>query len=103
MRNVDFDIDLLRCFLAIVETGSFTLAADRVCRTQSAVSQRMRRLEELAGCRLIERGGRSAALTKKGEAVHAIAEQLVAYNDAIVRALTAPLPGRAPANRPAVS
>ena len=41
------DTDQLRSFLAIVDTGSFTRAADRVHKTQSAVSMHMRRLEHL--------------------------------------------------------
>jgi DNA-binding transcriptional LysR family regulator len=40
------DIDQLRTFIAIVETGSFTRAAEVVHKTQSAVSMQMKRLEE---------------------------------------------------------
>ena len=38
------DIDQLRTFIAIAETGSFTKAADLVHKTQSAVSMQMKRL-----------------------------------------------------------
>ena len=40
------DVDQLRTFIAIAETGSFTRAADIVHKTQSAVSMQMKRLEE---------------------------------------------------------
>lgn len=58
---------LLQTFVAIVDTGSFTRAARRVCRTQSAVSMQMKRLEEVIGRPLIDRtvvdaGRRVAAL-----------------------------------------
>ena len=43
------DIDQLRTFIAIAETGSFTKAADVVHKTQSAVSMQMKRLEERRG------------------------------------------------------
>jgi DNA-binding transcriptional LysR family regulator len=43
------DTDQLRSFLAIVDTGSFTRAAERVNKTQSAVSMQVRRLEERLG------------------------------------------------------
>ena len=44
--NALIDIDQLRTFIAIVETGSFTKAAEVVHKTQSAVSMQMKRLEE---------------------------------------------------------
>ena len=43
----NLESDLLRTFVAIAETGSFTHAADTVSRTQSAVSMQMKRLEDL--------------------------------------------------------
>jgi hypothetical protein len=47
------DIDQLQTFVAIVDTGSFTRAADKVFKTQSAVSMQMRRLEERVGKTLV--------------------------------------------------
>ena len=52
------DLDQLRTFLAIAETGSFTRAADGVHKTQSAVSMQMRRLEERVGRPIFARDGR---------------------------------------------
>ena len=49
--------ELLRSFVAIAETGSFTAAANRVHRTQSAVSMQIKRLEELLGRELFSRAG----------------------------------------------
>ena len=43
MGAMNLEIDLLRCFVAVADTGSFTLAGDVVGRTQSAVSQRVKR------------------------------------------------------------
>ena len=61
------DTDQLRSFLAIVDTGSFTRAAERVNKTQSAVSMHVRRLEEQLGCALFVKQGRGAKLTNEGE------------------------------------
>ena len=57
----------LRSFLAIAETGSFTAAAQRVNRTQSAVSMQIKRLEEQLGALLFAREGRTVRLSPGGE------------------------------------
>lgn len=72
------DTDQLRSFLAIVDEGSFTRAAERVHKTQSAVSMHVRRLEEQLGCALFVKQGRGARLTAEGE-------QLVDYARRILR------------------
>src|SRR5579863_4057778 len=61
------DTDQLRSFLAIVDEGSFTRAAERVHKTQSAVSMHIRRLEEQLGCALFVKQGRGTRLTAEGE------------------------------------
>ena len=61
------DTDQLRSFLAIVDTGSFTRAAERVNKTQSAVSMHIRRLEERLGRPLFVKQGRGAGLSADGE------------------------------------
>ena len=53
--------ELLRSFLAIAETGSFTAAAQQVHRTQSAVSMQIKRLEELIGRPRVRARGRGAS------------------------------------------
>lgn len=68
----------LRSFLALVETGSFTEAAARVGRTQSAVSQQIKRLEEMVGKPLLSRAQKQVALTMEGEIFIGYAERIVA-------------------------
>jgi len=60
------DPDLLRSFVLIAEGASVTRAAQRVGRTQSAISMQMRRLEELLGRPLLVRGPRGFAVTPHG-------------------------------------
>ena len=65
------DPDLLRTFTLIAEEASFTRAAQRVGRTQSAVSMQIQRLEGLLGERLITRSkGGAVHLTPHGQQVH---------------------------------
>ncbi len=71
------DTDQLRSFLAIVDTGSFTRAAERVHKTQSAVSMHIRRLEEQLGCVLFVKQGRGARLTEEGERLIEFARRIV--------------------------
>src|SRR3982074_1131793 len=61
------DVDQLRTFIAIAETGSFTRAADIVHKTQSAVSMQMKRLEERLDRAIFARDGRASKLTEDGE------------------------------------
>jgi DNA-binding transcriptional LysR family regulator len=74
------DIDQLRTFIAIAETGSFTRAADIVFKTQSAVSMQMKRLEERIGKPIFERDGRSSKLTEDGEKLLDYARRIVKLN-----------------------
>jgi DNA-binding transcriptional LysR family regulator len=75
------DLDQLRTFVAIAESGSFTKAADNVHKTQSAVSMQMRRLEERIGKPLFVRVGRQSRLTEHGERLLHYARRLVQLND----------------------
>lgn len=74
------DLDQLKTFVAITETGSFTKAAEEVFRTQSAVSMQMRRLEERIGKPLFEKDGRNNRLTVDGERLLLYARQLLRLN-----------------------
>lgn len=69
--------DLLRSFVAIAETGSFTAAASRVHRTQSAVSMQIKRLEDQLGRSLFARDGRSVSLTRDGDTLLLHARQIL--------------------------
>ena len=80
------DLDQLRTFIAIVETGSFTRAADVVFKTQSAVSMQMRRLEERIGKPIFERDGRASKLTEEGERLLGFARRMMRLNDETVAA-----------------
>lgn len=75
------DLDQLRTFVAIVDTGSFTRAADAVAKTQSAVSMQMRRLEERVGKPIFLRDGRQSRLSEDGERLLAHARRLLRLND----------------------
>ena len=61
------DLDLLRSFVSVVDAGGFTRAGERVHRTQSTVSQQIRRLEMSCGRELLNRNGKRVGLTEEGE------------------------------------
>ncbi len=90
MRIPDLDLDLLRCFAAVAERGGFTAAGQALGLTQSAVSLKIKRLEELVRRRILERTSRSVALTRDGETLLAYARRILALNDEAVRRLVAP-------------
>ena len=78
------DTELLRTFVSIAETGSFTEASNRVGRTQSAVSMQMTRLQELLARPLFERKGRLIYLTHEGEILLGHARRILsAHQDAL--------------------
>jgi DNA-binding transcriptional LysR family regulator len=86
----NLDLDQLKTFLAIAETGSFTKAAEDVNKTQSAVSMQMKRLEETLGRSLFERDGRGSRFTLEGERFIEQARRLVAVNDEILSSYSRP-------------
>ncbi|WP_431858190.1 LysR substrate-binding domain-containing protein [Azospirillum sp.] len=90
MRYPDLEIDLLRAFVAVAETGSFTAAADVVGRSQSAVSQKVLRLEEILQRRVFDRNSRSLSLTRDGERLLVAARQMLEFNDAVIRSVREP-------------
>ena len=73
---MSFDALTLECFLAVADTGSFTRAAEKVGRTQSAVSQQIAKLEGQIGKELFVRG-RNFTLTPNGEILLGYARQIV--------------------------
>ena len=78
------DPDLLRAFVFIAEDGSFSRAAERVGRTQSAVSMQVQRLESALGKRLFVRGrGGQVTLTPQGSMLLERARELLRLNDQI--------------------
>ena len=75
------DPRLLRTFAAIADTGSFTLAAERLNSTQSTVSQHLGRLEAAIGQQLIDRAARPVLPTPAGERLVGYARRLLALQD----------------------
>jgi DNA-binding transcriptional LysR family regulator len=73
-----FDLELLRSFVSVVDAGGFTRAGERVHRTQSTVSQQIRRLEEDVGQPLLNRAGKDVTPTEAGERLLSYARRLLA-------------------------
>lgn len=87
--------DLLRTFVAIADSGSFSRAAQQVHRTPAAVSLQIKRLEQQLGCRLFERDARRTRLTLDGERLLGYARRLVQLNAEALSAFARPaLSGR---------
>ncbi|MFL6804671.1 MAG: LysR substrate-binding domain-containing protein [Xanthobacteraceae bacterium] len=82
------DIDQLRTFIAIAESGSFTRAAEVVHKTQSAVSMQMKRLEERLGRSIFARDGRGSKLTDDGERLLDYARRIVKLNVEVLTAFS---------------
>lgn len=87
------DLELLKTFVCVVDEGSFTRAADRVHRTQSTVSQQVRKLEELVGHALLlrDRTGLNVSVTEHGELLIHYARRLLALSAEASEALSSEL------------
>jgi DNA-binding transcriptional LysR family regulator len=72
------DLELLRSFVSVVDAGGFTRAGERVHRTQSTVSQQIKRLEETMGRPLLDRNGKGAVPTEEGERLLSYARRILA-------------------------
>jgi DNA-binding transcriptional LysR family regulator len=84
--STTLDPVLLRSFVAVVDTGSFTRAADSTHLTQSTVSQQVRKLESQLGCELLHRKGRYATATLEGERVLSYARRILhLMNEAVAQ------------------
>ena len=77
-----FDLELLRTFVSVVDSGGFTKAGERVNRTQSTVSQQIRKLEDQLGRPLLlrQRASKHIELTEDGERLIGYARRLVALS-----------------------
>jgi DNA-binding transcriptional LysR family regulator len=84
---VNLPTELLRSFVAIVETGSMQQATERVFVTQSALSLQMRRLEDIVRQPLFHRQGRRLRVTAAGEHLLQTARQMLAMNDRVLAAI----------------
>ncbi|MGK9172801.1 LysR family transcriptional regulator [Yokenella regensburgei] len=84
---VTLDLDALRSFVTGIEAGSFAQAATRLCRSTSAVSAQLRKLEMQCGSELVVKRGRHLELTHHGEILMGYARRLLALNDEAQRAM----------------
>jgi DNA-binding transcriptional LysR family regulator len=89
VRYRDLDIDVLRCFATVAGQGGFTAAGLALGLTQSAVSLKIKRLEDLVQARLFDRTSRSLSLTADGELLLTYAYRLLSLNDEAVRQMVA--------------
>lgn len=85
---VNLPTNLLRSFVAIVDTGSMLHASERVFVSQSALSLQIKRLEELLQQSLFHREGRRLALTAHGDLMLEYARKVLDLHDEAVAAVT---------------
>ncbi|SHL61727.1 LysR substrate-binding domain-containing protein [Rhodanobacter sp. OK091] len=86
MSLPNLDMDAMRTLVAILQLGSLGRAAEKIGRSQSAVSQQMRKLEGQLGQPLFRKQGRVVVLTETGELVHSYARRILDLNDEAVSA-----------------
>lgn len=86
--DVDFDLRLLRMFIAVAETGAVSKAAERLARTQAAVSMQLQRIEQALDAELVLRSPRGVSLTDRGEQFLAYARKMVALTHNMQRSLS---------------
>lgn len=82
--------ELLRTFVAVARTASFTAAGEQLHLSQSTVSQHIRRLEDLVGQPLFERDTRNVRLSRGGETLHRYAVQILQLMDEAVTSVCGP-------------
>jgi len=87
---MNLDLDILRSLATGMDLGSFAKAADRLGRSQSAISLQLRKLEEQLGVELLRKQGRNLVLTEAGEVMLGYARRLLALNDEAVTAVRGP-------------
>lgn len=75
----------LRAFLAVARTGSFTLAAESLYITQSALSGLIKELEQTLGVRLVDRSTRHVYLTETGQRLHPLLDGVMHDLDSALR------------------
>ena len=85
------DIELLRTFHGIVRFGQFLAAASFLNKSPSAVSLHVRRLEALAGGRLLERDNQAVSLTPLGRRFALQSAELLRLHDRLLAGFTAPV------------
>ena len=90
MGEIVLDLELLRSFVSVVDAGGFTRAGERIHRTQSTVSQQIKRLEDDIGQPLLNRSGKDLTPTEAGERLLSYARRLLALAEEARDVLTRP-------------
>jgi DNA-binding transcriptional LysR family regulator len=83
-ESLNIPIELLRSFVSIQETGSFTKSAEQLRLTQPAISAQIKRLQQLVGGEVFVKSAFGVSLTEKGEIVSRYARRILAMNDQIL-------------------
>jgi DNA-binding transcriptional LysR family regulator len=86
----DIDLDLIRSFLTVVESGGFTQASKRLHVTQSGMTLKIKRLEEQLNCRLFRRTTKPLELSHEGEIVLGYARRLLDLGQEMAQRVTKP-------------
>lgn len=86
---LNIDMDLLRTFALVADLNGVTRAADRLGRSQPAISLQLQRLEGLLGTALFHRGRQGLSLTETGQLLRGYAERILTLNDEAVSRLAA--------------
>ena len=84
------EIDVLKTFIAVAETGSVKCAAERVARSPAAVSMQMKKLEGLVGAPVFHRSEGAMRLSDSGDRLMPHAHRIIEANDTALAALLGP-------------
>ncbi|MDQ9171160.1 LysR substrate-binding domain-containing protein [Oxalobacteraceae bacterium R-40] len=87
MSRINLELDLLKTLVAGIDAGSFARAADKIGRSQSAVSLQMKKLEEQLDVEIFAKQGRSLSLTPAGKILYDYALQMLELHDEAVAAI----------------
>jgi DNA-binding transcriptional LysR family regulator len=86
----DIDLDLMRAFLTVLESGGFTHASKLLHVTQSGITLKIKRLEQQLNCRLFKRTTKPLELSHEGEIVLGYARRLLDLNQEMAERVTKP-------------
>ncbi|MCY4180482.1 MAG: LysR family transcriptional regulator, partial [Litoreibacter sp.] len=86
----DIDLELLRCFASVAELRSFTAAGARLGRSQSAVSVRIKKLEDLLGAQLLTRNNQDVQLTERGKVLLTKARHILEESERLMSEMRGP-------------
>lgn len=90
MPLISLDIRMLRSFVSVVQTGSITVTARQLGRTQPAITLQLQRLEELTNKPLFCNIGRRLLLTDEGDLVLSYAKSILRLHDEMLQRLASP-------------